>query len=121
MEATMKSSSEKGKTKMPSITELIKNTPSLERYILANIVTKLGKPSGYEGKYKFVIYKDWVRGGTQFGRVNLYHKRFCKKNQIDVVKITSYFIHINIRNIGICIPESKSVTPDLFIDFPTKG
>ena len=44
-----------------------------------------------------------------------------KKNQIDVVKITSYFIHINIRDIGICIPESKSVTPDLFIDFPTKG
>jgi hypothetical protein len=121
MEATMKSSSHKDKQKKPSITELIQNTPSLERYVVANIVTKFGKPKGYEGKYKFIVYKDWVKGGTQYGRVNLYHKRFCKKNQTDVVTITSYFIHINIRDIGICKPESNSVEPDLFIVYPTKG
>ncbi len=117
----MEISSNKDKPKMPSITELIKNTPSLERYVIANILTKFGKPRGYEGKYKFIVYKGWIKGNTQYGRVNLYHKRFCKKNQTDVVTITSYFIHIGIRDIGICTPENKSVTPDLFIDFPTKG
>ena len=96
MEATMNSSSNKSKSKKPSITELIQNTPSLERYVVANIVTRFGKPRGYEGKYKFIVYKGWVKGNTQYGRVNLYHKRFCKVNQMDVVTITSYFIHINI-------------------------
>mgnify|MGYP001439120144 CR=1 FL=1 len=48
----MQSSSQKNKSKMPSITELIKNTPSLERYIVANIITRTrwAVPSGeYEG------------------------------------------------------------------------
>ncbi len=121
MEATMQSSSQKNKSKMPSITELIKNTPSLERYIVANIITRFGKPRGYEGKYKFIIYKGWTVGNTQYGRINFYHKRFCKVNQMDVVTITSYFIHINIRDIGICIPENSSQKPDLFIVYPTKG
>jgi|TARA_Y100000401_G_scaffold50853_1_gene39757 hypothetical protein len=121
MEATMNSSSNKSKSKKPSITELIQNTPSLERYVVANIVTRFGKPRGYEGKYKFIVYKGWVKGNTQYGRVNLYHKRFCKVNQMDVVTITSYFIHINIRDIGICTPENKSSKPDLFIVYPTKG
>lgn len=117
----MKSSSKKDKPKMPSITELIKNTPSLERYIVANINTRFGKPRGYEGKYKFIVYKGWVNGNTQYGRVNFYHKRFCKKSQMEVVTITSYFIHIGIRDIGICVPENSSVKPDFFIVFPTKG
>ena len=56
MEITMSSSSKKSNSKIPSITELIQNTPSLERYVIANIITKFGKPRGYEGKYKFIIY-----------------------------------------------------------------
>jgi|TARA_R100001129_G_scaffold158963_2_gene122880 hypothetical protein len=121
MEITMSSSSKKSNSKIPSITELIQNTPSLERYVIANIITKFGKPRGYEGKYKFIIYKGWIKGETQYGRVNFYHKRFCKKTQTEVVTITSYFIHISIRDIGICIPENNSVKPDLFIVYPTKG
>tara|TARA_R110002012_G_scaffold260303_3_gene441980 strand:+ start:599 stop:964 length:366 start_codon:yes stop_codon:yes gene_type:complete len=121
METIMSSSSESSNSKISSVTELIQNTPSLEKYVVANILTKFGKPRGYEGKYKFIVYKGWVKGDTQYGRVNFYHKRFCKKSQMEVVTITSYFIHINIRDIGICTPENNSQEPDLFIIYPTKG
>ena len=103
------------------IEDLIKYTPSLEQYVVANILTKCGRPRGYEGKYKFILYKGWVKGDYQYGRVNFYHKRFCKINQMEVVTITSYFIRVGIREIGIHLPDNSGKTPDIVIDYPTKG
>ena len=103
------------------IEDLIKYTHSLEQYVVANILTKCGRPTDYEGKYKFILYNGWVKGDRQYGRVNFYHKRFCKKNQPKVVTITSYFIVISIREIAIHLPDNRGKTPDIIIDFPTKG
>ena len=103
------------------IEDLIKYTPSLEQYVVANILTKCGRPADYEGKYKFILYKGWVKGNYQYGRVNLYHKRFCKVNQTKVVGITSYFIRVGIREIGIHLPNNSGKRADIIIDFPTKG
>ena len=103
------------------IEDLIKYTPSLEQYIVANILTKCGRPQDYDGKYKFSLYEGWVKGDRQYGRVNFYHKRFCKINQTKVVTITSYFIVVSIREIAIHLPDNKGKTPDIIIDFPTKG
>lgn len=115
----MKSSSSTEKPKMPSITELMNNTPNLERYIVANILTKCGRPDNYDGKYKFIVYKDWIAGNRQNCRINFYHKRFCKRSDMLVMAITSYFVKVGIRDISISYPEKS--TPDLFIVFPTKG
>ena len=104
-----------------SITDLIKYTPNLGQYVVANILTKFGRPYGYDGKHKFILYKGWIKGNRQFGRVNFYHKRFCKKNQTEVVTITSYFIAVGIREIEIHQPNNNGKTPDLYIDYPTKG
>ena len=104
-----------------SITDLIKYTPNLGQYVVANILTKFGRPYGYDGKHKFILYKGWIKGNRQFGRVNFYHKRFCKKNQTEVVTITSYFIAVGIREIEIHLPDNNGKTPDLYIDYPTKG
>ena len=104
-----------------SITDLIKYTPNLGQYVVANILTKFGRPYGYDGKHKFILYKGWIKGNRQFGRVNFYHKRFCKKNQTEVVTITSYFIAVCIREIEIHLPDNNGKTPDLYIDYPTKG
>jgi|TARA_B100001778_G_scaffold19813_1_gene14835 hypothetical protein len=104
-----------------SITDLIKYTPKLGRYVVANILTKYGKPHGYEGKHKFILYKGWIKNNEQIGRVNFYHKRFCKKFQAEVVTITSYFIQVGIREIGIHLPNNNGKTPDIYIDYPTKG
>tara|TARA_R100001163_G_scaffold5556_2_gene6647 strand:- start:115 stop:489 length:375 start_codon:yes stop_codon:yes gene_type:complete len=104
-----------------SITDLIKYTPNLGQYVVANILTKFGRPYGYDGKHKFILYKGWIKGNRQFGRVNFYHKRFCKKNQTEVVTITSYFIAVGIREIEIHLPNNNGKTPDLYIDYPTKG
>ena len=104
-----------------SITDLIKYTPNLGQYVVANILTKFGRPYGYDGKHKFILYKGWIKGNRQFGRVNFYHKRFCKKNQTEVVTITSYFIAVGIREIEIHLPDNSGKTPDLYIDYPTKG
>ena len=103
------------------IEDLIKYTPSLEQYVVANILTKCGRPADYEGKYKFILYKGWVKGNYQYGRVNLYHKRFCKVNQMDVVCITSYFLAIKPTGIGIHSPHNQTNKPDMLIDFPTNG
>ncbi len=127
METTMHQPIPKRNTRAKSnnnispIVELINQTPSLEQYVVANILTKCGRPRGYEGKYKFILYKGWVKGDYQYGRVNFYHKRFCKKNQTEVVTITSYFIRVGIREIEIHLPDNKGKTPDITIDFPTKG
>ena len=104
-----------------SITDLIKYTPNLGQYVVANILTKFGRPYGYDGKHKFILYKGWIKGNRQFGRVNFYHKRFCKKNQTEVVTITSYFIAVGIREIEIHLPDNSGKRPDLYIDYPTKG
>ena len=104
-----------------SITDLIKYTPNLGQYVVANILTKFGRPYGYDGKHKFILYKGWIKGNRQFGRVNFYHKRFCKKNQTEVVTITSYFIAVGIREIEIHLPDNSGNTPDLYIDYPTKA
>ena len=104
-----------------SITDLIKYTPNLGQYVVANILTKFGRPYGYDGKHKFILYKGWIKGNRQFGRVNFYHKRVCKKNQTEVVTITSYFIAVGIREIEIHLPDNNGKTPDLYIDYPTKG
>ena len=104
-----------------SITDLIKYSPNLGQYVVANILTKFGRPYGYDGKHKFILYKGWIKGNRQFGRVNFYHKRFCKKNQTEVVTITSYFIAVGIREIEIHLPDNNGKTPDLYIDYPTKG
>ena len=103
------------------IVELINQTPSLEQYVIANILTKCGRPQDYDGKYKFILYKGWIKRDYQYGRVNFYHQRFCKKNQTKVVTITSYFLRVGIREIGIHLPNNKGKTPDIIIDYPTKG
>ena len=95
METTMHQPIPKRNTRAKSsnntspIVELINQTPSLEQYVIANILTKCGRPQDYDGKYKFILYKGWVKGDYQYGRVNFYHKRFCKVNQTKVVTITS--------------------------------
>ena len=126
MEATMhqpmnKQSAPDNNNTKGGIEDLIKYTPSLEQYVVANILTKCGRPTDYEGKYKFILYKGWVKGDRQYGRVNFYHKSFCKKNQNKVVTITSYFIVVSINEIGIHLPNNTGKTPDIIIDFPTKG
>ena len=119
METTMKSMSSTEKPKIPSISELINNTPNLEKYIVANILTKCGQPEHYDGKYKFIVYKDWVTGGRQNCRINFYHKKFHKPKDMLIVAITSYFIKVGINDISISYPEKSK--PDLFIVFPTMG
>ena len=126
MEATMhqpmnKQSAPDNNNTKGGIEDLIKYTPSLEQYVIANILTKCGRPQDYDGKYKFILYKGWIKGDYQYGRVNFYHKRFCKKNQTKVVTITSYFLRVGIREIGIHLPNNSGKTPDITIDFPTKG
>ena len=126
MEATMhqpmnKQSAPDNNNTKGGIEDLIKYTPSLEQYVVANILTKCGRPTDYEGKYKFILYKGWVKGDYQYGRVNFYHKRFCKKNQTKVVTITSYFLRVGIREIEIHLPNNSGKTPDIIIDYPTKG
>jgi len=103
------------------IADLIKYTPDLESYILASIITKCGKPAGYEGKYKFTLYKDWDVGNCQRGRVNFYHKVYYKKKDIDTMVITSYFFTIKTDTIGIHTPDSKGIKPCMVIDYPTNG
>ncbi len=104
-----------------NITDLIKYTPNLGEYIKANILTKCGRPRGYEGKYKFFTYDGWIKGNRQYGRINLYHKRFCKINQMEVVCITSYFLGIEPTGIGIHSPDNSTNKPDMLIDYPTTG
>ena len=108
-------------TKGVNITDLIKYTPNLGEYIKASILTKCERPRGYEGKYKFITYNGWIKGNTQFGRINFYHKRFCKVNQMDVVCTTSYFLAIKPTGIGIHSPHNQTNKPDMLIDFPTNG
>ena len=104
-----------------NITDLIKYTPNLGEYIKANILTKCGRPRGYEGKYKFFTYDGWIKGNRQYGRINLYHKRFCKVNQMEVVCITSYFLGIEPTGIGVHSPHNQTNKPDMLIDYPTNG
>ena len=108
-------------TKGVNITDLIKYTPSLGEYIKASILTKCERPRGYEGRYKFITYNGWIKGNTQFGRINFYHKRFCKINQMDVVCITSYFLAIKPTGIGIHSPHNQTNKPDMLIDYPING
>ena len=103
------------------IADLIKYTPDLESYIIDSIITKCGKPEGYEGKYKFTLYKDWDVGNCQRGRVNFYHKVYYKKKDIDTMVITSYFFTIKTDTIGIHTPDSKGIKPCMVIDYPTNG
>lgn len=103
------------------IADLIKYTPDLESYIVANIITKCGKPEGYEGKYKFNLYKGWDVGNCQRGRVCFYHKGYDKKKDIDTMAITSYFFTITPSIISIHFPNNKGNDPDMYIDYPTNG
>jgi|TARA_R110000822_G_scaffold151540_1_gene290681 hypothetical protein len=103
------------------IADLIKYTPDLESYIIDSIITKCGKPAGYEGKYKFSLYEGWDVGNCQRGRVNFYHKVYYKKKDIDTMVITSYFFTIKTDSIGIHTPESKGIIPCTVIDYPTNG
>ena len=129
MEATMHQEIKKNEppkednnnTKGVNITDLIKYTPDLGEYIKANILTKCGRPRGYEGKYKFFTYDGWIKGNRQYGRINLYHKRFCKVSQMEVVCITSYFLGIEPTGIGIHSPSNQTNKPDMLIDYPTNG
>jgi len=101
-----------------SISELIDRTPSLESHVVTNILTQEGNPEGYEGKYKFTLYKGWDAGGCQRGRVCFYHKVYDKNKELDTMAITSYFIEIRSKTIGIHLPASKGIEPDIHIDFP---
>tara|TARA_B110000902_G_C14170499_1_gene536643 strand:+ start:768 stop:1163 length:396 start_codon:yes stop_codon:yes gene_type:complete len=103
------------------IADLIKYTPDLESYIIDSIITKCGKPAGYEGKYKFSLYEGWDVGNCQRGRVNFYHKVYYKKKDIDTMVITSYFFTIKTDSIGIHTPKSKGIIPCTVIDYPTNG
>jgi len=103
------------------IADLIKYTPDLESYIVANIITKCGKPEGYEGKYKFNLYKGWDVGNCQRGRVCFYHNRYDKQKDLDTMAITSYFFTITPSIISIHFPNNKGNDPDIHIDYPTNG
>ena len=125
MEATMhqpmKKESVLNNNTKGGIGELIKNTPNLEQYIVASILTKCGKPAGYEGKNKFNLYRGWDTGNCQRGRVCFYHKRYDKQKDIDTMAITSYFFTIKSTGIDIHSPNNKGNTPDITIDYPTNG
>ena len=103
------------------IADLIKYTPDLESYIVASIITKCGKPEGYEGKRKFTLYKGWDTGNSQRGRVCFYHNRYDKQKDIDTMAITSYFFTITPSIISIHLPNRKENTPNIHIDYPTNG
>ena len=103
------------------IADLIKYTPDLESYIVANIITRCGKPVGYEGKHKFNLYKGWDKGNRQRGRVCFYHKRYDKQKDLDTMAITSYFFTITPSIISIHFPNNKGNDPDMHIDYPTNG
>ncbi len=92
------------------IADLIKYTPDLESYIVGSIITKCGKPEGYEGKRKFTLYKGWDTGNRQRG-----------KKDIDTMAITSYFFTITPSIISIHFPNNKGNDPDMHIDYPTNG
>ena len=103
------------------IADLIKYTPDLESYIVASIITKCGKPEGYEGKRKFTLYKGWDTGNSQRGRVCFYHNRYDKQKDIDTMAITSYFFTITPSIISIHLPNRKENDPNIHIDYPTNG
>ena len=103
------------------IADLIKYTPDLEKYIIANIITRCGKPAGYEGKRKFTLYKGWDTGNSQRGRVCFYHNRYDKQKDIDTMAITSYFFTITPSIITIHLPNRKENIPNIHIDYPTNG
>jgi len=103
------------------IADLIKYTPDLEKYIIASIITRCGKPAGYEGKRKFTLYKGWDTGNSQRGRVCFYHNRYDKQKDIDTMAMTSYFFTITPSIISIHLPNRKENDPDIHIDYPTNG
>ena len=121
MHQPMKKESALNNNTKGTIAELIKYTPELEQYLTANILTKCGKPEGYEGKRKFTLYKGWDTSNCQRGRVCFYHKRYDKQKDIDTMAITSYFFTIKSTGIGIHLPKSKGNIPDITIDYPTNG
>ena len=118
---TEKDNSQSSNNTKGTIEDIIKHTPDLEQYIVANILTKCGKPEGYEGKRKFTLYKGWDTGNCQRGRVCFYHKRYDKQKDIDTMAITSYFFTTKSTGIGIHLPKSKGKIPDITIDYPTNG
>ena len=104
----------------PSIVDIIKFTPNLEEYILANIYTKCEKPDIVE-HVRFSLYDGWNKGNIQRGRMCIFYGVPVEGAIWNDKKIVSYFLLIKEKEINIFLPENKGTEPDITIPFPTKG
>ena len=104
----------------PSIVDIIKFTPNLEEYILANIYTKCEKPDIVE-HVRFSLYDGWNKGNIQRGRMCIFYGVPVEGAIWNDKKIVSYFLLIKEKEINIFLPENTGKGPDITIPFPTKG
>ena len=110
----------KPKRKELSIEQIIKFTPELKEYILANIYTRHEKPSNIQ-RIKFNVYEGWNNGGVQKARMDIFWGEPIQGCMFPKTHIVSYFLQIDKNKIGIHLPNNKTNTPDIYIDFPTTG
>ena len=108
----------KPKRKEISIDQLIKFTPELKDYILANIYTRHERPSNVE-RVKFNVYKGWTNGGIQKARMDIFWGEPVQGCMYTKTHIVSYFLQIDPYKIGIHFPSNSTNNPDMYIDFPT--
>ena len=104
----------------PSIVDIIKFTPNLEEYILANIYTKCEKPDIVE-HVRFSLYDGWNKGNIQRGRMCIFYGVPVEGAIWNDKKIVSYFLLIKEKEINIFLPENTGKGPDITIPFPTDG
>ncbi len=104
----------------PSIVDIIKFTPNLEEYILANIYTKCGKPDIVE-HVRFSVYDGWNSGNIQRARMCIFHGVPVEGQMFNSTEIVSYFLLIKEKEIKIFLPENTGTGSDMTIPFPTKG
>lgn len=104
----------------PSIVDIIKFTPNLEEYILANIYTKCEKPDIVE-HVRFSVYDGWHKGNIQRARMCIFYGVPVEGQMFNNTEIVSYFLLIKEKDIDIFLPENTGTGADITIPFPTKG
>ena len=117
-------------TKGVNITDLIKYTPDLGEYIKANILTKCGRPRGYEGKYKFAGTADAIINSNENKLKILDFKQSNKPKRREYSVINEYGLQLALYSIAhdsmfgtqISSTEILMCTPNLiFQNFEFKG
>lgn len=103
-----------------NITDIIKFTPNLEDYILANIYNSCGKPDIVE-HVRFSIYNGWNKGDIQRARICIFYGIPVEGAMYNKTQIVSYFLRISRDEIEIHLPKNNGNKSDMTIPYPTNG